>query len=266
MPRPNERSSKMNNTDITTLEFHGEPVATIIDGNGNILFCAKHVAKALGYTNTNDAIKRHCKGVVKRYPLQTSGGIQETIFITEGDVYRLIASSKLPAAIEFEHWLFDEVVPSIRRHGGYIAGQEDMSPEQMTLAAMRWLESKVAEQQAQLEAQKPKVLFSDAVSASDGTCLVGELAKMITQAGRTIGQNRLFQLLRDDGYLGKTGQNRNVPLQRYVEQGLFKVKETAVTHADGHVSLNRTTKVTGKGQTYFLNKYAHTNMHNKLGE
>ena len=102
---------------------------------------------------------------------------------------------------------------------------------------------------------EPKALFADAVSASDGTCLVGELAKMMTQAGFPIGQNRLFALLRKDGYLGKGGSNRNVPLQRYVEMGLFKIKETAITHADGHVTINRTPKVTGKGQRYFIERY-----------
>ena len=79
---------------------------------------------------------------------------------------------------------------------------------------------------------------------------------MLTQAGYTVGQNRLFKQLREDGYLGKTGQNRNVPLQRWVEQGLFRIKETAITNPDGHVTINRTPKVTGKGQTYFLKKYA----------
>ena len=165
--------------------------------------------------------------------------------------------------ISFQRWVTHEVLPSIRKHGGYMLGQERMTPEQMALASMRWLESKVKEQEArlteqaaQLEAQKPKVLFADAVSASDGTCLVGELAKMLTQAGYRTGQNRLFARLRDEGYLGKTGSNRNVPLQKYVDSGLFRIKETAITHPDGHVTLNRTPKVTGKGQTYFLKKYA----------
>ena len=183
--------------------------------------------------------------------------------ITEAGLYTAILGSKVEGAQRFKRWVTHEVLPSIRKHGGYMAGQEQMTPEQMVAASMRWLESRIKEQAetiasqaGQLEAQKPKVLFADAVSASDGTCLVGELAKMLTQAGYTIGQNRLFARLREDGYLGKTGQNRNVPLQRWVEQGLFRIKETAVTHPDGHVTINRTPKVTGKGQTYFLKKYA----------
>lgn len=176
--------------------------------------------------------------------------------ITEAGLYAAILGSKVEGAQRFKRWVTHEVLPSIRKHGGYMAGQEAMSPEQMLAASMRWLESRIKEQEAQLEEQKPKVLFADAVSASDGTCLVGELAKMLTQAGYTIGQNRLFRQLREDGFLGKTGQNRNVPLQRWVEQGLFRIKETAITHPDGHVTINRTPKVTGKGQTYFLKKYA----------
>lgn len=184
-------------------------------------------------------------------------------FVTEAGFYKLVLASRKPEAKEFQRWVTHEVLPSIRKHGGYMAGQERMTPEQMLAASMRWLESRIREQEetisrqaGQLEEQRPKVLFADAVSASDGTCLIGELAKMLTQAGYVIGQNRLFVRLREDGYLGKTGQNRNVPLQRWVEQGLFRIKETAVTHADGHVTINRTTKVTGRGQTYFLKKYA----------
>ena len=132
------------------------------------------------------------------------------------------------------------------------------------LIAQKTIEQRTQQLQAaqnKIEADKPKVLFADAVSASDGTCLVGELAKMITQSYKdhnssfTIGQNRLFARLREDGYLGTTGQNKNVPLQRYIEQELFRIKETAITHPDGHVSLNRTPKVTGRGQRYFLHKY-----------
>lgn len=226
-------------------------------------FCAKDVATALGYKNTNDAIKRHCKGVVKRYPLETTGGIQDVSFIGEGDMYRLIASSKLDSAQRFEHWVFDEILPTIRRDGGYMVAKDETPEETMARAfiiAQSTIErqkARINQQSAQIEEMTPKALFADAVAASDGTCLVGELAKMLTQAGFKVGQNRLFKLLRDDGYLGKHGCNRNVPKQRYIEQGLFRIKETAVTHADGHVTLNRTPKCTGKGQRYFLAKYAH---------
>ena len=109
----------MTESNVQPFEFRGNPVATVTTGNGTVLFCAKHVATALGYKRPADAVKQHCKGSVIRRPLETAGGIQQMVFITEGDVYRLIASSKLTSAVEFEHWLFDEVVPQIRRTGGY---------------------------------------------------------------------------------------------------------------------------------------------------
>lgn len=239
-------------------------VRALTGEDGEPWFVASDVAKVLGYSNPRKAIIDHVddedKGVTKR---DTLGGTQNMTVINESGLYSLVLSSKLPKAKDFKRWVTHEVLPSIRKHGGYMAGQERMTPEQMLAASMRWLESRIREQEetiasqsAQLEEQKPKVLFADAVSASDGTCLVGELAKMLTQAGCVTGQNRLFARLREDGYLGKSGQNRNVPLQRWVEQGLFRIKETAVTHADGHVTINRTTKVTGRGQTYFLRRYA----------
>ncbi|MGO5318902.1 phage antirepressor KilAC domain-containing protein [Bifidobacterium boum] len=225
--------------------------------DGEPWFVAKDVCDILGIATNH--IREHGRGLdddeVSTIPNWEGKGAAPLI-INEPGLYRLILKSRKPKAKEFQRWVTHEVLPSIRKHGGYMAGQEAMSPEQMLAASMRWLESRIKEQEAQLEAQKPKVLFADAVSASDGTCLVGELAKMLTQAGYTIGQNRLFRQLREDGFLGKTGQNRNVPLQRWVEQGLFRIKETAITHPDGHVTINRTPKVTGKGQTYFLKKYA----------
>ena len=253
------------NNQITPFNFHDNPVRIHTDGD-TVEYCAKDIAAALGYKDTTNAIKQHCRGVVNRHPILDSlGRTQEAVFIGEGDVYRLIVSSKLPAAVEFEHWLFEEVVPSIRRDGAYVASTGDEDDEMLMARALQAAnralarrDQKLREAQAQLEAQAPKVLFADAVAASDGTCLVGELAKMLTQAGFTIGAVRLFKLLRDDGYLGTCGQNYNVPKQRYIEMGLFRIKETAVTHSDGHITLNRTPKVTGKGQTYFLHKYAPT--------
>jgi anti-repressor protein len=219
-------------------------------------FCAKDVAKALGYKNTNDAIKRHCKGVVKRYPLETSGGVQELAFIGEGDMYRLIASSKLESAQRFESWVFDEVLPAIRRDGGYMVAGENETPEQTMARALLIAKDALDRKDARIAELEPKALFADAVAASDGTCLIGELAKMLRQNGTEIGQNRLFAWMRDNGYLGKSGSNRNVPTQRAMEMGIFRIKETAVTHSDGHVTVNRTPKVTGRGQRYFIERAA----------
>ena len=241
---------------IQPYDFQGNTIRTTVDDNGNPLFCAKDVATALGYANTNDAVQAHCRGVVIRYPISDSlGRTQNARFIREGDMYRLIASSKLPAAQKFESWVFDEVIPSIRKHGGYMAGQEQMTPEQMTLAAMNWLKSKVDEQRKQLEAQASKVLFADAVETSKTSILVGELAKVLKGNGVDIGGTRLFAWLRDNGWLMKTGSSRNMPTQKSMELGLFEIKETTVVHSDGHTTINKTPKVTGKGQTFFVNKF-----------
>lgn len=225
--------------------------------NGQILFCGKDVAKALGYKNPNKAIGDHCRGITKRYPIQDSlGRTQEAVFISEPDLYRLITHSKLPTAEKFERWVFEEVLPAIRRTGGYMVAKQDETPEQIMARAVLVAQDTIERQKRQIDELKPKALFADAVAASDGTCLVGELAKMLKQNGVNIGQNRLFSWLRENGYLGKTGSNRNVPTQRSMEQGLFRIKETAVTHSDGHVTINRTPKVTGKGQRYFIEAFA----------
>lgn len=225
--------------------------------DGQVLFCGKDVAKSLGYKNPNKAIGDHCRGITKRYPIQDSlGRTQEAVFITEPDIYRLITHSKLPTAEKFERWVFEEVLPAIRRTGGYMVAKQDETPEQIMARAVLVAQDTIERQKREIAELKPKALFADAVAASDGTCLVGELAKMLKQNGVNIGQNRLSSWLRENGYLGKTGSNRNVPTQRSMEQGLFRIKETAVTHSDGHVTINRTPKVTGKGQRYFIEAFA----------
>lgn len=227
------------------------------EDDGQVLFCGKDVAKALGYKRTADAVSSHCRGSVKRRPITDSlGRTQEAVFISEPDLYRLITHSKLPTAEKFERWVFEEVLPAIRRTGGYMVAKQDETPEQIMARAVLVAQDTIERQKKQIDELKPKALFADAVAASDGTCLVGELAKMLKQNGVNIGQNRLFSWLRENGYLGKTGSNRNVPTQRSMEQGLFRIKETAVTHSDGHVTINRTPKVTGKGQRYFIEAFA----------
>lgn len=225
--------------------------------DGQVLFCGKDVAKALGYKDTTNAMKRHCRGVVKRHPITDSlGRTQEAVFITEPDLYRLITHSKLQTAERFERWVFEEALPAILRTGGYMVAAKDETPEQIMARAVLVAQDTIERQKKQIDELKPKALFADAVAASDGACLVGELAKMLKQNGVNIGQNRLFAWMREHGYLGKTGSNRNVPTQRSMEQGLFRIKETAVTHSDGHVTINRTPKVTGKGQRYFIEAFA----------
>ena len=252
------------NTEIQTFDFRGAALRTLTDEAGEPWFVAKDVCSVLELNNVSQALTRLDDDEKSSITLNdgTPGSPNKSI-VSESGLYALVLASRKPEAHEFKRWVTHEVLPSIRKHGGYMMGQENMTPEQMTLAAMRWLQSKVDEQQKQLEAQhaeieaqKPKVLFADAVGASDGTVLIGQLAKMLRQNGVNIGQNRLFQRLRDEGYLGTTGQNRNVPTQKAMNLGLFRTKETAITHSDGHITLSITTKVTGKGQRYFIDKYS----------
>lgn len=231
--------------------------------DGNTLFCGSDVARALGYTNARDALARHCKCVVKRdvpHPQSPEKQI-EMSFIPEGDLYRLITHSKLPDAEKFERWVFEDILPSIRRNGMYATPEKLaemlLNPDAMiqTLQALKAEQEKRRALEAQAEADKPKVLFSDAVSASSSSILVGDLAKLLRQNGVPIGQNRLFDRLRSDGYLMRYGESRNLPTQRAMEQGLFEVKETTIANPDGSIRVTKTTKVTGKGQVYFVNRY-----------
>lgn len=233
-----------------------------IENDGVIEFCGKDVAQALGYKRTAAAVSAHCRGSVKRRPIVDNlGRTQEAAFITEPDLYRLITHSKLPNAQKFESWVFEEVLPSIRKHGGYLTPQkiEEVLTDPDTIIQ---LATTLKEEQARrkaLEAEnqvmQPKALFADAVAASHTSILVGELAKLLKQNGVEIGQNRLFRWLRENGYLMKTGSSYNMPTQRSMEQELFEVKETSITHSDGHITVQKTPKVTGKGQQYFINRF-----------
>lgn len=229
--------------------------------NGKPYFVANDVARALGYKRPADAVTAHCKGSVKHRYL-TDGGEQELKVIPEGDIYRLTVRSKLPSAEKFEKWVFDEVIPSIRTNGGYIVGQETLSDDELMakaiLVAQKTIEHKnqiIEQQKAKIEQDRPKTIFADAVSASHTSIIIGDLAKLICQNGYQIGQKRLFQWMRDNGYLMVSGSSRNMPKQKYVEQGLFEIKESNVQNPDGSVRITRTTKVSGKGQLYFVNKF-----------
>lgn len=247
-------------------ERFGRLRATQIDCE--VWFAATDVAKALGYRDANqitraldDDEKRWSEGTLSECT-HSHLGIR---LINESGLYRVLMRSQRPEAIPFQRWLAHEVVPEIRRNGGYIAtSPEDSDADIMAralLIAQKTIDRKnelIALHEATIEDMKPKALFADAVADSDGTCLIGELAKMMCQNGLEIGQNRLFKLLQRDGYLGKSGSNRNVPTQRSMDMKLFRIKETAVTHSDGRVTINRTPKVTGKGQAYFIGRYCGT--------
>lgn len=231
-------------------------IRTITDNDG-IYFVGKDVAQALGYSNQRDALARHVddedKGVVKR---DTPGGVQDVTTINESGLYSLVLSSKLPSAKRFKRWVTSEVLPALRRQGGYMLTGTNETPEQIMARALKIADEALKRKDALIEEMKPKALFADAVGASDNTCLVGELAKMLRQNGVDIGANRLFKRLRNEGFLGKYGSNYNVPTQRSMELGLFRIKETTIQHSDGHVTLQRTPKCTGKGQCYFMKRYA----------
>lgn len=248
----------MNELQIFNNNQFGEIRTT--EDNGKVLFCGADVAKALGYARPNDAINAHCRCTVKcRIPHPQAPDKEiEMSFIPEGDVYRLITHSKLPTAEKFERWVFDEVLPSIRKHGMYAT---PTTIEQMiadpanaikVFSALKQEQERRKELEATVEHNAPKVLFAEAVQASHDSCLVGQLAKMIRQNGKPIGANRMFTWLRDNGWLCKKGENWNMPTQKAMEAGYFEIKETVIANPDGSTRITRTPKVTGKGQIYFI--------------
>lgn len=253
----------MTNAIQTFTNANGYTLRTVTD-NDTVYFVGKDVAEMLGYSNTKDAIAKHCKGVAKRYPLQTAGGTQEVRIISEPDFYRLVVNSKLPAAQEYERWVFEEVLPAIRKSGAYVASNGTESLEELMARALTAANEAIARQKARLEQQEakleqqelqlkfaePKTIFADAVSHSDSCILVGELAKRIRQNGFEIGQNRLWKWMRENGYICK---GSNTPTQRAMEKGLFRVVERTVMAGDGLTRAVFTTKVTGKGQQHFIN-------------
>ena len=230
--------------------------------NGEPVFVAKDICAILDLGNPRSSIALLDDDEKGVHSVDTPGGKQQMTTVTEPGFYKLVMRSRKPEAKAFQRWVTHEVLPALRREGGYMVARADETPEETMARAlllaqgtMERQKRRIAGLEAENEAMRPKALFADAVAASDGTCLVGELAKMMRQNGVKVGQNRLFAMLREDGYLGKAGQNRNVPTQRSMDLGLFRIKETAITHSDGRVTINRTPKVTGKGQRYFLERY-----------
>ena len=251
------------NNEIQQFDFKGASLRTLTDEAGEPWFVLKDCMSILDLGNPTETVKMFDEDEFSTAEVIDSiGRRQQAYIISEPGLYRLVMRSRKPEAKEFQRWVTHEVLPSIRRTGGYIPTTD--ADDDMTILAkavmigqrtMEAQKQKIAEQQTRIVELEPKARFADAVAASDGTCLVGELAKMLRQNGMDIGQNRLFRLLQADGYLGKSGSNRNVPTQRAMELGLFRIKETTVTHADGHTTVSRTPKVTGKGQRYFIDRY-----------
>ena len=237
---------------VRTVEVDKEP-----------FFVGKDVADILGYQNGSRDINRHVDEE-DRHKIMLFDGNQdkETIVINESGLYSLVLSSKLPTAKKFKRWVTSEVLPAIRKTGGYIGGSENMTEAEIMARAVlighRTIEEqkkKIENLQEEINVNRPKVLFADAVSASHTSILVGELAKILRGNGCNIGQNRLFERLRNDGYLMKGGTSKNIPTQRAMDMGLFEIKEGSYINGNGANVITKTTKVTGKGQTFFVNKF-----------
>lgn len=244
--------------EIQQFDFKGAALRTLTDEAGEPWLVAKdvcdilelgteHLRRDLDEDEVTEATN------LPNWQVGSNGG-RVPLIISEPGLYKLIMRSRKPEAKEFQRWVTHEVLPSIRKHGAYMT-QQTLDKALTNPDFLIQLATKLKEEQEKVKELEPKARFADAVAASDGTCLIGELAKMLRQNGLDIGQNRLFAQLREDGYLGKTGSNRNVPTQKAMDLVLFRIKETAITHSDGHVTINRTAIVTGKGQTYFVNHY-----------
>lgn len=234
--------------EVRTVEVDGEP-----------WFVGKNVAEILGYSNPRDALIRHVdeedKGVTK---CDTLGGIQQMTIINESGLYSLILGSKLPSAKRFKHWVTSEVLPAIRQNGVYMTDDKayDITHNPGSLAdLLLQAGEQLKQKEIIIQEMKPKALFADAVTTSHTSILVGDLAKIIKQNGYEIGQKRLFEWLRQNGYLIKSGSSKNMPTQKSMDLHLFEVKESTVQNPDGSVRVTKTPKCTGEGQVYFINKF-----------
>lgn len=248
----------MNELQIFNSEEFGE-IRTIAKDN-EPWFVASDICRSLDLSNPTMAMQRIDDDEKAKFNLGLSGG--ETNCVNEYGLYSLVLASRKREAKDFKRWITHEVIPSIRKNGGYIAGQETLSDEELMAKALLVANNKIAERdriikqkQARIEQMKPKEIFADAVATSHTSILVGDLAKLICQNGYQIGQKRLFDWLRENNFLIKYGSSRNMPQQRFVEQGLFEIKESNLVNPDGSVRITKTTKVTGKGQVYFVNKF-----------
>ena len=255
-----------NNLQVFTNPEGNFSARTISDEQGIIWFVAKDVAQALNYSPESNSA-RLCANVpecwkgVKR--IHTPGGEQDMLCLTEQGLYFFLGRSDKPKALPYQMWIAGEVVPSIRQHGFYATPDtaqrilDDPDTFIDVLKAYKEQKARNAELEAQAEINKPKVIFADAVDASKDSMLIGNFAKILKQNGVDIGQNRLFEWFRKNGFLMDFtyGERKNMPTQKSMEQGLFEVKKTVVNNPDGSTRITHTTKITGKGQIYFLNLF-----------
>lgn len=239
-----------NSVEVRTIQNDGEP-----------WFVLKDVCNVLHIGNSRDVVARLDQDEKGVGQIDTLGGKQEMTIINESGLYNVILRSDKPEAKPFRKWVTSEVLPTIRRHGMYATPdtvEKMLADPDTTIKLLETIKQERAARlalEAKAEADKPKVLFADAVSASHTSILVGDLAKLLRQNGVEIGQNRLFSFLREKGYLCSQGERYNLPTQRSMDRGWFQVKETTINQPNGSVRITRTVKVTGKGQQYFINLF-----------
>ncbi|EEH66410.1 phage antirepressor protein [Actinomyces urogenitalis DSM 15434] len=249
-------------SEVIPFDYEGTNFRALQDSAGEPWFVANDVCEALGLSNPRSSLALLDEDEKGVHSMDTPGGTQNLAIVSEAGLYSLILRSRKPEAKAFKRWVTHEVLPAIRRHGVYAtpdtveAMLQDPDTMIATLTALKTEREARQALQAQAEADRPKVIFADAVAASHSTILIGDLAKLLRQNGVEIGANRLFEWMRRNGFLiARKGTDRNMPTQRAQEMGLFWVKETAITHSDGHVTVSRTPKVTGKGQEYFVSRF-----------
>lgn len=229
--------------------------------NNEPWFVAKDVCDALDIKNSRQALTRLEEDEKADVILNDGSQNRNMSIVNEYGLYNLVLASRKQEAKQFKRWITHEVIPTIRKHGAYLTEDKIeevlLNPDTIIKLAMNLKQEKKRRLQLQetIEKNKPKVLFANSVETSKTSILVGELAKIMKQNGHEIGQNRLFEWLRNNNYLiSRKGTDYNMPTQKSMNLGLFEIKETSITHADGHITVNKTPKITGKGQIYFMNK------------
>ena len=244
--------------ELQNFNFNNLPVRTVLIDD-EPWFVGKDVAIAIGYKNFRDALKSHVKDKYKRESrITTPSGVQTVTVISEPGLYQLAGESKLPSAEPFQDWVYEEVLPTIRKHGAYMtdAKAQDVISGNGLADLLLQAGNQIKQLELEKSQMKPKALFADSVSASENTILIRDLAKILKQNGIDIGEKRLFTWLRDNGYLvKKIGSDYNSPTQRSMNLGILEFTENTHVHNSGKITVTKTPKVTGKGQIYFVNKF-----------
>ena len=249
--------------EVMNFKFEGADVRVNTDGNNNPWFVAKDVCQILELSNPRSSTALLDSDEKDVHIMDTPSGAQKMTVVNEAGLYSLIMRSRKPEAKAFKRWVTHEVLPSIRKTGGYVAATGTESPEELYARAMSSLHAALerqkeitAAQAKQIEMDKPKVVFAESIEVAKTSILVGEMAKLIKQStGIDIGQNRFFDYLRGNGFLHSTGSQKNLPTQKSVDRGLFEIKEGTRLNSNGVSVITRTPKITGRGQLYFINLF-----------